>query len=80
MNNGILALMAKEPSQSETRDRLNLREIEASSLESFAYLDRDVNIRYDWHAHVRHQHPVGEYPAEAEGGRLLPLLFPLPCR
>lgn len=68
---GILDPMTMEHSQSETRDRLNLREIEASSLVSFAYLDRDVNIRYDWHAHVRHQLMYafsGTLRLEAENG------------
>ena len=47
--------MIKRLSQAETREQLDLRGIETSSLDSFAYLDRDENIRYDWHAHSRHQ-------------------------
>lgn len=48
-------MMLKELSQAETRQQLNVRGIETSSLEAFAYLDSDRNIRYDWHAHERHQ-------------------------
>ena len=63
--------MLKELSQAETLEQLDLRGIETPSLESFAYLDRDVNIRYDWHAHDRHQLMYafsGTLRLEAENG------------
>lgn len=45
----------KELSPAETRQQLDVKGIDSSSLEAFAYLDSDRNIRYDWHAHARHQ-------------------------
>ena len=65
------AIMLKELTQAETLEQLDLRGIETTSLESFAYLDRDVNIRYDWHAHDRHQLMYafsGTLRLEAENG------------
>ena len=63
--------MFKELSQAETREQLNVRGIDTSSLEAFAYLDSDRNIRYDWHAHERHQLMyafAGTLRLEAENG------------
>ena len=62
--------MLKELTRAETLEQLDLR-IGTTSLESFAYLDRDVNIRYDWHAHDRHQLMYafsGTLRLEAENG------------
>jgi AraC-like DNA-binding protein len=47
--------MFKELSATETRERLDDKGIDTSALAAFAYLDSDRNIRYDWHAHERHQ-------------------------
>lgn len=63
--------MFKELSQAETRVQLDVRGIDSSSLEAFAYLDSDRNIRYDWHAHERHQLMYafsGTLRLEAENG------------
>lgn len=63
--------MFKELSQAETREQLDVRGIDTSSLEAFAYLDSDRNIRYDWHAHERHQLMYafsGTLRLEAENG------------
>jgi AraC-like DNA-binding protein/mannose-6-phosphate isomerase-like protein (cupin superfamily) len=63
--------MFKELSQAETREQLDVRGIDTSSLEAFAYLDSDLNIRYDWHAHERHQLMYafsGTLRLEAEAG------------
>lgn len=47
--------MLKELTPSQTRQELDLKGVDASPLAAFAYLDSDRNIRYDWHAHQRHQ-------------------------
>jgi AraC-like DNA-binding protein len=47
--------MLKELSSTQTREQLDAKGVDNSSLEAFAYLDSDQNIRYDWHAHQRHQ-------------------------
>ena len=47
--------MFKDLSQAETREQLEVRGISTAGVEAFAYLDSDQNIRYDWHAHERHQ-------------------------
>jgi AraC-like DNA-binding protein len=47
--------MLKSLTQEETREQLEALGIESSPLESFAFLDQADNIRYDWHAHTRHQ-------------------------
>lgn len=47
--------MIKSLTKTETRKLLDSLGIETSQLESFAFLDRADNIRYDWHAHTRHQ-------------------------
>jgi AraC-like DNA-binding protein len=63
--------MFKELSQAETREQLEVRGIDSSLLEAFAYLDSDRNIRYDWHAHERHQLMYafsGTLRLEAENG------------
>lgn len=63
--------MFKELSQAETREQLDVRGIDTSLLEAFAYLDSDRNIRYDWHAHERHQLMYafsGTLRLEAENG------------
>jgi len=66
--------MMKRLSQAETREQLDARGIETSLVDSFAYLDRDENIRYDWHAHSRHQLMYafsGTLRLEAENGLYL---------
>ncbi len=63
--------MFKELTQVETREQLDVRGIDTSALEAFAYLDSDRNIRYDWHAHERHQLMYafsGTLRLEAENG------------
>jgi AraC-like DNA-binding protein len=47
--------MVKNLTKDETREQLHVLGIETSPLESFAFLDQADNIRYDWHAHTRHQ-------------------------
>jgi AraC-like DNA-binding protein len=47
--------MFKTLSPEATRERIEALGIETSLLESFAFLDQADNIRYDWHAHTRHQ-------------------------
>jgi AraC-like DNA-binding protein len=47
--------MLKELDPIQTREELDLKGVDASPLTAFAYLDSDQNIRYDWHAHQRHQ-------------------------
>lgn len=64
-------MMFKELTQVETREQLDVRGIDTSLLEAFAYLDSDRNIRYDWHAHERHQLMYafsGTLRLEAENG------------
>lgn len=63
--------MFKELSQTETLEQLDVRGINTPSLPAFAYLDSDQNIRYDWHAHDRHQLMYafsGTLRLEAENG------------
>ncbi|NTV13712.1 MAG: AraC family transcriptional regulator [Desulfobulbaceae bacterium] len=48
-------MMLKELSPAETRQQLDAKGVDTSPLAAFAYLDSDQNIRYDWHAHQRHQ-------------------------
>lgn len=47
--------MLKELSHAQTRQELDVKGVDSSPLAAFAYLDSDQNIRYDWHAHQRHQ-------------------------
>jgi AraC-like DNA-binding protein len=47
--------MLKDLSPAETREQLDVKGVDTSPLAAFAYLDSDQNIRYDWHAHQRHQ-------------------------
>jgi len=47
--------MLKELTPTETRQQLDSKGVDSSPLAAFAYLDSDQNIRYDWHAHQRHQ-------------------------
>jgi len=47
--------MFKQLTPSQTRQELDVKGVDASTLAAFAYLDSDQNIRYDWHAHQRHQ-------------------------
>jgi len=47
--------MLKELTPTETRQQLDNKGVDDSPLAAFAYLDSDQNIRYDWHAHQRHQ-------------------------
>lgn len=47
--------MLKELTPTETRQQLDSKGVDNSTLAAFAYLDSDQNIRYDWHAHQRHQ-------------------------
>jgi AraC-like DNA-binding protein len=63
--------MFKELSQADTKVQLDVKGIHTSSLEAFAYLDSDQNIRYDWHAHTLHQLMYafsGTLRLEAENG------------
>jgi len=63
--------MFKELTQADTREQLDIKGIHTSSLEAFAYLDSDQNIRYDWHAHALHQLMYafsGTLRLEAENG------------
>jgi AraC-like DNA-binding protein len=47
--------MVKRLTNSETQEYIDASGIEASPLESFAYLDSADGITYDWHSHSRHQ-------------------------
>jgi len=66
--------MVKTLTQEETKEQLEALGIETSPLESFAFLDQADNIRYDWHAHKRHQLLYafsGTLRLEAENGLYL---------
>ena len=66
--------MIKSLTKEETRKQLEALGIETSPLESFAFLDQANNIRYDWHAHTRHQLLYafsGTLRLEAENGLYL---------
>jgi AraC-like DNA-binding protein/mannose-6-phosphate isomerase-like protein (cupin superfamily) len=66
--------MFKELTPTETTEQLAARGIDTSELTAFAYLDSDRNIRYDWHAHARHQLMYafsGTLRLEAENGIFL---------
>lgn len=45
----------KQLTQDETQKQLVEKGIASAALTAFAYLDTDLNIRYDWHTHERHQ-------------------------
>lgn len=66
--------MFKELTPTETQQQLEAKGIHTSALEAFAYLDIDRHIRYDWHAHARHQLMYafsGTLRLEADNGTFL---------
>lgn len=55
MTFGYAQEMFKDLNPEETRRLLDAKGIDSSPYTAFAYLDHDRDIRYDWHAHNRHQ-------------------------